>query len=149
MKLLVKELLWISDSSSRVNQDALMFDILVILWRSYSQGRKLLDHLSLFGTIHLFTELKWSFYPWWDRIRIPNFLSLYWYGCHCWAQRSGIRTSKVWINIEIGEQRKSLVNMFQRSNTFAPWLQLGYRFTSQFVVPVSKMLCTQLSVHAV
>ena len=46
-----------------------------ILMKSYNQGQKSLDRLSLLSSIHPFTALKWNFCPLWDGIVILNYLS--------------------------------------------------------------------------
>ena len=90
----------------------------------YNKGRNLLDRLSLFSSIHPFTELKWSFLSivrWnhnpkllsQNRIPLPTpRLNV--------ALNSGVRASMVWINIENGERGKSLINTPGWSNTFGP-----------------------------
>ena len=90
---------------------------------NYNQGAKSLD-LLWFSSIHPFTALKWNICPFWDGIVIPSSLSQNWIPlptpCLNVALNNGVRACIVWINIENGEQGKSLINMPEWSNTFGP-----------------------------
>ena len=96
-----------------------------IFWNSLRQsGPKSLDRLSLFSFIHPFTALALIFGLFSSGIVTPNPCIQMQFPlptpCFNVALNSGVRASTIWINIENGERRKSLVITPQWSNTFDP-----------------------------
>ena len=96
----------------------------------YNQGQNLLDCLSSFSSIHPFTALKWDSLPLWDWIVIPNSLSQNRisnsYPHFNLALNSCVHARIVWINIENGEGRNSLINIRKWSNNFVPDCRLFF-----------------------